>query len=71
MADKRPNITPETAPNGAGVKLRWDDTHMKSAYANVCNVSSTREEVVLMFGVNQAWQRGQARSSSSSRTGSF
>ena len=33
---------------------------MKRAYANVCNVSSTREEVVLMFGVNQAWQRGQA-----------
>jgi hypothetical protein len=32
---------------------------MKSAYANVCNVSSTREEVVLLFGVNQAWNRGQ------------
>ena len=31
---------------------------MKSAYANVCNVSSTREEVVLLFGVNQAWNRG-------------
>ena len=32
---------------------------MKSAYANVCNVSSTREEVVMLFGVNQAWNRGQ------------
>jgi hypothetical protein len=60
MADKRPNATPESAPDAAGVKLRWDDSQMKSAYANVCNVSSTREEVVMMFGVNQAWQRGQA-----------
>lgn len=40
-------------------QLKWDDTHMKSSYANVCNVMSTREEVVLMFGVNQAWHGGQ------------
>jgi len=32
---------------------------MKSSYANVCNVTSTREEVVMLFGVNQAWNRGQ------------
>ena len=60
MADERPARTPDTAAEAAGVKIRWDDSQMKSAYANVCNVSSTREEVVLMFGVNQAWQRGQA-----------
>jgi hypothetical protein len=42
-----------------GTKIKWDDANMKSAYANVCNVSSTREEVVLLFGVNQAWNRGQ------------
>jgi len=42
-----------------GTKIKWDDTNMKSAYANVCNVSSTREEVVMLFGVNQAWNRGQ------------
>ena len=33
---------------------------MKSSYANVCNVASTREEVVLLFGINQAWHSGQA-----------
>jgi len=49
--------TPE-AP--AGPKIRWDDSQMHSSYANVCNVASTREEVVLLFGVNQAWQAGQA-----------
>jgi len=32
---------------------------MKSSYANVCNVTSTREEVVMLFGINQAWNRGQ------------
>ncbi|MHC1764377.1 MAG: DUF3467 domain-containing protein [Verrucomicrobiia bacterium] len=40
-------------------KVKWDDTQMKSSYANVCNVTSTREEVVLLFGMHQAWQSGQ------------
>jgi len=43
----------------AQMQVKWDDTSMKSSYANVCNVMSTREEVVLMFGVNQAWHAGQ------------
>lgn len=43
-----------------GPKIRWDDSQMQSTYANVCNVASTREEVVLLFGINQAWQAGQA-----------
>ena len=47
----------ESAP--AGPSIRWDDSHMQSAYANVCNVSSTREEVDLLFGINQAWHAGQ------------
>jgi hypothetical protein len=42
-----------------GMRVRWDDTQMKSSYANVCNVASTREEVVFLFGVNQAWHAGQ------------
>jgi len=42
-----------------GTKLKWDDSNMKSSYANVCNATSTREEVVMLFGVNQAWNRGQ------------
>lgn len=42
-----------------GAKIKWDDANMKSSYANVCNVTSTREEVVMLFGINQAWNRGQ------------
>lgn len=48
----------ESAPP-AGPSIRWDDSRMQSAYANVCNVASTREEVVLLFGINQAWHAGQ------------
>ncbi len=40
-------------------KVQWDESKMQSTYANVANVSFTREEVVLLFGMNQAWQRGQ------------
>ncbi len=39
--------------------IRWDDSKMRSSYANVCNVSSTREEVTLLFGTNEAWRQGQ------------
>jgi hypothetical protein len=35
-----------------GTKIKWDDSNMKSSYANVCNVTSTREEVVMLFGIN-------------------
>ena len=52
-AGTRPAATQQTIP------VRWDDANLKSSYANVCNVSSTREEVVLVFGTNQAWERGQ------------
>jgi hypothetical protein len=32
---------------------------MRSAYSNVCNVSGTREEIVLFFGMNQAFDAEQ------------
>ena len=60
MAQEGNRPPAEAAPAApAGLKVRWDDTQMKSSYANVCNVASTREEVVLLFGVNQAWHSGQ------------
>jgi len=43
---------------GAMPKVRWDDSSMKTSYANVCNVASTREEVTLLFGTNQTWHSG-------------
>jgi hypothetical protein len=34
---------------------------MKSSYANVCNVTSTREEMTLYFGTNQTMYTGQEK----------
>ena len=39
--------------------VRWDGSKMTSTYANICNVSSTREEVTLLFGTNKTWHGGQ------------
>jgi hypothetical protein len=38
--------------------IKWDDSDMSTSYANVCNVSSSREEVTLLFGTNQTWHTG-------------
>jgi hypothetical protein len=54
IASKTENPQESKAP-----KIHWDTSNLKSCYANVCNVSSTREEVIFNFGVNQAWERGQ------------
>ena len=40
--------------------VQFDVSNLQSSYANVCNVSSTREEVVMAFGVNNVWERAQA-----------
>ena len=58
MAEKK--AADSAAAKGAeGARIKWDDSNMKSSYANVCNVTSTREEVEMLFGINQAWNRGQ------------
>ena len=44
---KAPQADPSKLP-----KIDWDDSNMKSSYANVCNVNGTREEVVLFFGIS-------------------
>jgi hypothetical protein len=59
MATKGADTAAEAKANIEGTKIKWDDSSMKSSYANVCNVTSTREEVVMLFGMNQAWNRGQ------------
>ena len=49
----------ESTQPGAQVRIKWDGTNMRSVYANVCNVASTREEIVVLFGMNQAWHSEQ------------
>ncbi|HTU01994.1 MAG TPA: DUF3467 domain-containing protein [Candidatus Sulfotelmatobacter sp.] len=59
MATENRDAAARPADEPAALRVRWDDRNMKSSYANVCNVASTREEVVLLFGVNQAWNTSQ------------
>ena len=48
----------EAPAAGAVPTIKWDDADMTTSYANVCNVSSSREEVTLLFGTNQTWHTG-------------
>lgn len=41
--------------------VNWDDSDMKTSYANVVNASSTREEVTLFFGTNLTWNPIEAK----------
>jgi len=42
-------------------KVNWDDTKMVTTFANVVNVLVTREELTLLFGMNQTWNVSQSR----------
>jgi len=64
MAKERDRESPgiigdTTTVPGTQIKIHWDDSNMRSIYANVANVAGTREEIVLLFGMNQAWHSGQ------------
>jgi Protein of unknown function (DUF3467) len=49
------SANPETPE---GQQIRMNRTSLKSTYCNMVNATTTREEVVLNFGVNQTWDRG-------------
>ncbi len=58
--ESREETKPVTPPPPEGApKIKWDDSSMRTSYANVCNVLGTREEIMLLFGANQAWHGGQ------------
>ncbi len=53
-ADKRDPAAQAEVP-----RIIWDQSKMKTSYANVCNVTSTREEVSVLLGTNQTMNMGQ------------
>ena len=57
MTDSAPNEPKPTQSAREGARVRFEDTGIKNSYANACTVSNTREEIVLNFGLNQAWER--------------
>jgi hypothetical protein len=56
MPTKEQRVEVQNLRRGTTPKIKWDDAQMKTSYANVCNVASTREEVIVLFGTNQAWK---------------
>jgi len=55
MAEANGVLQQQTAE--AAPKVRWDTSNLKSSYANFCSATTTREEVVLNFGINHTWER--------------
>jgi hypothetical protein len=54
---KAPEEAVKAAEQQQMPKVKWDTAGLKSTYCNFVNATSTREEVVLNFGVNQNWDR--------------
>lgn len=55
-APKAPTSKP-VAPS----QVAFNTSELKSSYCNVCNGSSTREEMVVNFGVNDNWDMGKEK----------
>ncbi len=55
--EESPKPAADTGHTRKGHGVRWEAADVKATYANVCNVTSTREEVVIDFGVYHPWER--------------
>ncbi|MEI9803246.1 MAG: DUF3467 domain-containing protein [Pseudolabrys sp.] len=64
MNDTTKNQTQSAATTSEGglktttvgrTRVHWEDSKMQSCYANIFNVATTREEVMLLFGTSRAW----------------
>lgn len=53
MAEDQKAPLREVASSNRPPTVNWDTSQMRSSYANVCNVASTREEVIVSFGIAQ------------------
>ena len=48
------------APGAGDQRIRMNTASVKSSYCNMVNVTTTREEVVMNFGINESWDQGVA-----------
>ena len=55
VMEKNGTGAPVQASDSAALRVKWDDSNMRSSYANVVNATSSREEVTIFFGTNQTW----------------
>lgn len=59
MAKEKEVASAERATGAEVPRVHWDAASMSTSYANVVNVSSTREEVTMLFGTNVTLYTGQ------------
>jgi hypothetical protein len=60
MSDKAtPAAT--TEPDVGAPQVHWDQSQMRTEFANVINVVSTREEFSVLFGMNSTISLAEAR----------
>jgi hypothetical protein len=56
-----PAVQPQQAQPPQGQQMaKVNTTNLKTSYCNMCSTNTTREEVVLNFGVNQNWDRPES-----------
>jgi hypothetical protein len=51
---------PPRAVTTTAQQAKLNTANLKTSYCNVCTTNTTREEVVLNFGVNQNWERPES-----------
>ncbi|MCL4103511.1 Protein of unknown function [Fibrobacter sp. UWH9] len=56
MNEKKENKAANSLP-----EVVWNDGNMKSLYVNATNVVGGREEIMMLLGLNQAWNMNQGK----------
>ena len=54
MADDTDN---EDQPSPGKPRVRWDSSQLQVSYANVCSITSSRDEFVFSYGLNQTLRK--------------
>jgi len=58
MSKEEPKTAPAVVQPQPQTKI--STASLKTSYCNMCSTNTTREEVVLNFGVNQNWERPES-----------
>ncbi|WP_405341850.1 DUF3467 domain-containing protein [Fibrobacter sp.] len=53
--------TNEKTESVAQPEVVWNDSNMKSLYVNATNVVGGREEIMMLLGLNKAWNVNQGK----------
>jgi len=58
VSQQQPQSQPSTERQNAEIpQLRWDDAKMQTRYANVVQVTGTREEIAILLGTHRLWHK--------------